>query len=194
MDLKAKLREAQKPETEKKSTIPILQVDEDTQKLAGQIREAKEQAEAASTLVKLRTDELLSIIAPKRQELCLRNYVSSLKIPTTENLLLTLTWTHHYSKIKPSSEGEIVRVLGQEKYSKYFSSRYVIQAKSDLTDSELEDLVATMGDKFEKYFEVDEQLKPSEEFTRQLPVFDELTRTALIQAGVNQFRPSVKTR
>jgi hypothetical protein len=168
VDLKATLRGAQKAETTPKSKTPILPVSFETQ-------------------------ELLMAVTDMRRDLCRQEYQSSVKIPTSDNLAVLVVWSGNYKKIAGSKEGELISIVG-DKYESYFKTKFAIKVK-DLEETELGDLIDIIGaDKFAHYFEVDEVIRPTENFVRDAVLMEMGTTNALEAAGVAQFKPSIRTR
>jgi hypothetical protein len=193
IDLKATLRGAQKAETTPKSKTPILPVSFEIKELAKEVREAKEAADSAQTLFEIKAQELLMAVTDMRRDLCRQEYQSSVKIPTSDNLAVLVVWSGNYKKIAGSKEGELISIVG-DKYESYFKTKFAIKVK-DLEETELGDLIDIIGaDKFAHYFEVDEVIRPTENFVRDAVLMEMGTTNALEAAGVAQFKPSIRTR
>ena len=185
---------AKKDEPVKKSSTPVLPVEETVKSLATEARQAKEQMDSFKTIFDMKSAELIQAIDTLRVELCRKGYTSAVKIPTLDNLSVTVVWSGNYTKIPGSKEGEIISIVG-DRYQDYFKSQIAIQAKKDLSNEELNDLVATLGEeKFIRYFETEEVLRPTERFIHEHPMFDQQTRDALESASVKQYKPSIRTR
>jgi hypothetical protein len=205
--LKSVLRATpQKEATTTKSKTPMLTVDEATRELAETIRKAKEQQDEATAVIERLSADLINRIKPLRQELCQREYISSVKVPC-EVLNLAITWSSSYKKIPPSLEQELIKILGETAYHEYFGSKFVISA-TDKTDEQLMELFAWLApddgateeglsigqDRFSQFFTVEEIIKPTERFVRDHVLMAESKKQELELAGVTQFKPSIRIR
>lgn len=195
MSLKNLLRTAAKPEEPaKKSATPILPVDEQVKGLATEVRKAKELADSSKTLFEMKSQELVDAIADLRGELCRRNYTSAVRIPTLDNLSVTIVWSGNYTKISGSKEADLVSIVG-DKYPEYFQSKFAITVKDELSDDERTEFINRLGaEMFTKFCSVEEVIKPTERFKFDHVCMDRATREALEMATVKQFKASVRTR
>jgi hypothetical protein len=206
--LKSVLRTAQKPETTTaKSKTPTLQVGQEIKELAKEIADLKKQMDSAETKFKQRSQELIDFCIPQRIELCKKEYLSTIRIPTADDLSVTITWSGNYIKIPPSAEQMLINILGESAYSEYFKSKFVIQA-TDKTDDELmrlfqwlspddgdtEEGLAIGQERFTQFFAVDEVIRPTERFIRDHVLMTPAKKEELLMAGVKQYQPSVKSR
>jgi hypothetical protein len=206
MGLKSVLRTAQKPVTESKSKTPTLPVNDEIKQLAQEVKDAKNEADSAMTIFDMKSAELIAKMSPMRQDLCRKEYLSAVRVPTMDNLSVTIVWSGNYIKIKPESEPMLINVVG-EKYTDYFKSKFVIQA-ADKSDEELYKLFEWLGgdaedeenriaigqERFAQFFQVDEVIRPTERFVREHILMDNATREELAAAGVRQYKPAVKSR
>lgn len=208
VDLKSVLRSAQKATTDSKSKTPVLDVPPSIKELAEKVRIAKEQVEKATTLFEELSANLVNEVSGIRGELCVREYISSVKVPTTSNLMVAVTWSGNYIKIKPEQEQEIVKIVGDDRFKDYFRSVYDIAIKKELAmdnnalyrlfewlgGGSSEDEIATGQARFHQYFEVDENIKVTERFIRDHVLMSATQKEGLLLAGVKQYKPSVRSR
>jgi len=90
---------APKPSKSKKSSVPVLEVGEDVKKLAGRVREVKEQLDSAESMYETLGAELVQKVAPLREDLCRRSYLSSVRVPDSKGLSVGISWADKYKAI-----------------------------------------------------------------------------------------------
>lgn len=205
--LKSVLRQAQKPVMPAaKSKTPILDADADLKKLAQEILEAKEQMDKAKTILEMNTQLLVDAISGKRKELCQKEYISSIRIPTEKNQSILVVWSGNYIKITTDKEDSLIKIVG-EKYQDYFKSRFVISAE-DKSDDELYTLFGWLApdegvtpeglrmgqERFAQFFTVEEAIKPTERFIHDHVLMADHIKEELAAAGVKQYKASIRTR
>lgn len=188
------LKSARTTETTKKSSTPLLKVGEDTAQLAQEVKELKTEVESLKSALDIKEMELVDLIRPLRAEYIKnREFTSSVKIPTTDNLTLMITWAEKYIKCPPANEEGIVNLIGQERYDNYFSVMNTITVR-DMPEEKLEELIERVGaENFAEYFSVETNIKPNERFKLdKYRVFsdDELDELELV--GIKQYKASVK--
>jgi hypothetical protein len=194
-DLKGLLRKAAKPEEPvKKGSTPILPVEESIRILATEVKKEKELADSHKSVFEQKSLELVNAISAMRAELCRHAYQSAVRIPTMDNLSLTIVWSGNYTKIPGSREADLINIVGDQ-YPDYFKSRFALAVKSDLSNAELNELVQLLGEeRFIKWFESEEVIRPTERFIHDHVRMDAQTREALELADVKQYKAAVKTR
>jgi len=187
------LRKAAKPEEKSKSATPLLTVDNATKELATEVRKAKNAFDSAKAAFDEKSARLLVTIAAAREELCRHAYQSALKIPTVDNLSVTVVWTSQYNKIPGSKAAVIMGTVGDKQYADYFKSCFTLKVKDDLNEDDLNELIQLLGEeKFMKWFESEEVIKPTERFVHDHVTMDKKTKEAVALAGVNQNKPAIK--
>ena len=187
------LRKAAKPEEPKtKSKTPVLTVEDTTKELATEVRKAKNALDSAKTMFDEKSMKLLNTISAARAELCRREYQSAVRIPTIDNLSVTIVWTSQYNKIPGSAADAIMGAVG-DKYAEYFTSKFALKVKDDLNEGDLTDLVQLLGEeRFMKWFESEEIIKPTPRFVSDHVLMDPQSQEAVALAGVKQNKPSIK--
>ena len=205
--LKDIMRSANKPTpASSKSKIPVVSADDEMRELAQEVLDLKTQIESLTTELERAGKTLIDKAFPIRQELCKKEFTTSVKIPTRTNNLVVLVWSGNYSKIKPENESVLIDILGED-YTELFKSKFVISAE-DKTDAELYELFAWLSpdggkteeglkmgqERFARFFTVEEVIKPTENFIRKHVLMSDELREKLEMAGVKQYKASVKTR
>ena len=204
--LKDVMRSANKPTPASKSKIPVIEGDDETRELAQEILELKTQIESLTTELEKAGKLLIDKVSPVRQDICKKEFTTSVKVPTRTNNLVVLVWSGNYSKIKPENEGGLIDILGED-YQEFFKSKFVISAE-DKTDAELYELFSWLSpdggeteeglrmgqERFARFFTVEEVIKPTENFIRKHVLMPDELREKLEMAGVKQYKASVKTR
>jgi len=204
--LKDVMRSANKPAPAVKSKIPLLDASDEMREKAQKVLSLKRQIDSLDTQLQEASKDLTDIVFPIRQELCKKDFLNSVKIPTTDNSVVVIVWSANYLKLKTESEEMLIEVLG-DKYQEYFKSKFLISAtdKSDAElyqlfgwlapdDGETEEGLAIGQERFAKFFTVEEVIKPTERFVRDHVLMNEDLREQLENAGVKQYKASIKTR
>jgi hypothetical protein len=209
MGLKSVMRGTpQKEATQSKSKTPVLNVSLQVQELAEKVYNDKVAMEMAENTFKQSSSELVTAVSPMRADLCQREYVSSVKVPTPSNKLVGVTWSSNYKKIPNTQEEELIKTMGsQAKYNQSFYSKFEVIAE-DKTEAELynlfcmlapndgetEDDVRIGQERFMNYFKVKETIRPTEQFVREHIFMSEKMKSELELCGVQQYTPSIRTR
>ena len=197
----------QKEASQSKSKTPILNVSVDVQKKAEAVYNAKVKMEMDEREFEVLSAELVTEVAPMRKDLCQREYVSSVKVPTGTKHLVEVTFSGNFKKIPHSQERELVSIMGENEYKQNFFTKYEIIAE-DKTEQELEQFFrmlspndgATEEDRaigiarFKSFFKVKGTIRPYENFKRNFLFYPEDKRNKLELSGVVQYTPSIKTR
>lgn len=190
------LKSAQKSgDSKKKSAAPLLTVTDYVKKIAAEILSLKTEVEDLSSTLDLKNAELIGKVRPLRNTYIKdHEFVSSVKVPTTDGMSLTIVFSGNYVKCGPENEESIINLIGQDRYNNYFNVTNTIKVKSDLSNEKLEELIKKVGaTKFAEYFEVDTNIKPNERFQKeQLFNFTEDEIDELELVGVKAYKPSIK--
>lgn len=126
--------------TKEKSKVPVLPVGDNVKKLVTEIRRLKAEYDDAKSMFELKEKELLDLVIPEREKLCLQQgYVSSIKIPSSDNLSVRISWKDQYTKIGletvPMLEGII-----KDRFQQFFTTDMVITVKNN-SESALNELI-----------------------------------------------------
>lgn len=204
--LKDVMRAANKPVPATKSKIPLLDADADLRDKAQKVLDLKRQMDSLDTLLAEASKDLTDLAFPIRRDICKKDFINSVKVPTTDNHAVVIVWSGNYIKLKTEAEEYLVEILG-DKYQEYFKSKFLISA-TDKSDAELYELFGWLApdggeteeglaigqERFSKFFTVEEAIKPTERFIRDHVLMDDETREQLENAGVRQYKASIKTR
>jgi hypothetical protein len=194
-DLDAVLGSAESKEAKaSKSKVPVLKVDGKTQATVTRLRRLKEEIESLQSEFDMLKGELVGVAAPLRAELCASGYVSSVRVPGTEGLSVSVSWSNAYSKIPLGSGPDIEGVVGEERFGDFFFTDMEIKVK-DFSEESLTELVEAVGaERFARFFEVKRWLKPTERYTTEFfTAFTPEERERLAPV-VRQYSPSVGTK
>lgn len=194
LDIDAVLGSASKPEKTKKSAIPVLEVSSTVEKDVDKIRELKEQIDSLQTVLDMKFAELLGVVKKDREEICKREYVSSVKVPGSVDETITIVWKHAYSKVELERETELKQIVGA-RYGEYFARKAKIEIKEGISDEALMELIQAIGiDKFREHFDVERWIAPLQRYTTEYyNVFSAEEREKLEEI-VRQYKPSLKTK
>jgi len=176
-----------------KSKIPILTVSDAIKKLA---KRKKEIVDKLSTLQA--EDEIVSadIIAGVKEPygaICAKVYTSSVKIPTEDDSLITLTWKSAYKKIATDKATDIKEVVG-ENYDRWFNKVNEITVK-DTSPEFLTKLINLVGkEKFAEFFEVVQTIVPNATFTEEKWRLLSSEKRGQLDQVVEQYKPSFRAK
>lgn len=204
--LKDVMRSANKPAPATKSKVPLIDASDQLRDNAQKVLDLKRQIDSLTTLLEEASKTLTDSVFPIRQDLCKRDFINSVKVPTTDNHAVVIVWSANYLKLKTEAEEMLIEVLG-DKYQEYFKSKFLISA-TDKSDAELYELFGWLApdggeteeglqigqERFAKFFTVEEIIRPTERFVRDHVLMDESLREQLDNAGVKQYKASIKTR
>jgi hypothetical protein len=192
VDLDSVLGSAESKEAKaSKSKVPVLKVDGKTQTTVTRLRKLKEEMDSLQSEFDMLKGELVGVAAPLRAELCASGYVSSVRVPGTDGLSVSVSWSNAYSKIPLGSGPEIEAVVGEERFGSFFFQDMEIKVK-DISEESLMELVEAVGpERFARFFEVKRWLKPNERYTTEFfTAFTPEERESLAPM-VRQYSPSV---
>jgi len=182
-------------EAKSKSTTPVLTVSKEVKELVARIREQKEEFTSLKGMIEADEAELRELIAPLRGKLCQKGYVSTVRVPSTDDKSVSVTWSKSYSKCELDNREAIVEIVGEEEYDDLFTAEKEITVKGDIDDKTLRELIDAVGPmRFAEFFDVKRWIKPTERYTEGFfSSFNEEQREAL--AGmVQQYKASIKTK
>ncbi len=176
------------------SKVPVLSVPKETEALVTEIRQIKEELDSLKSIFELKEAELIKTIAPLREKLCMSGYVSSVKIPDSENLSVLLSWKDAYTKIAMDATAMIQDIVGDEKYPQFFQPDMTITVK-DVSEGALTELIEAVGaDRFAEYFEVERSLKPTSRYTTEYFIAFTGEQREKLSHYVRQYKPALKTK
>jgi hypothetical protein len=160
------LSTATKPaEPKSKSKVPVLEVGEQVRELAAKIREVKAALDSADAEFELRKQEIIDAVAPLRAELCRSGYVSSVRIPDTNGLSVSLTWGHKYTKVGMDKKDAIAGIVGDD-FEDLFETKTEIKVKDGAGEDKLRELIEAVGpERFREFFDVTQVLAPTPRYT-----------------------------
>ena len=208
MGLDDVMSSAEQKETVTKSKTPILKADEKLKTIAERVYNDKKALDMAEIAFKSSSMDLINAVSPQRLDMCQKEYVSSVKVPTLTGNLVGVTYSTNYTKILASAEKKIKELVGEE-FGNSFVKKYSIQTKGDKDEKDFEQLIyrwlapndgATEEDvkvgiaRFQSMFQVEVVLRPTEYFKRRHIFMSEAKKNDLELLGVKQFTPSIRTR
>ena len=135
------------------------------------------------------------LVEPLRVDLIRRQgYTSSVKVPDTNGLSATISWSAKYSAVDLSNAPAIEEAIGKDLASQFFTREMKITVK-DVTEDALRDLIQSVGpERFAQFFAVERWLSPTKAYTERFyAAFNEKERAALSPI-VRQYKPSVKVK
>lgn len=143
----------------------------------------------------LSEEELLSAVKPQYREAIKKKYVNSARL-SEDDIEATVSWKDAYTKIPVEKTSELKELVG-EQFHDFFEEVNSIVVKSDITSDEdsLAELIEDVGpDKFAKYFDVTQHLKPTSRFTQER--YRELSSDTneKLDVTVRQYKPSVRMK
>ena len=193
-DVNSIISGAAKPKTNgSKSKVPEISVPPETQELMTEVRKIKEEIESLESIFSMKEAQLIERVSPIREDLCLQGYISSIKIPDTENRLSTLSWKDAYSKVDIGNAETLSNIIGS-KYPEYFATQLNITVR-DTSEGSLSELIQLVGpEQFAKFFEVERHIKPTSRYTTEFfTAFKPEERIAL-KSIVRQYKPALKVK
>ena len=185
---------APKASKAKKAAAPLLVVGDDVKQLATRIREVKEELDSAESIYETLSAEFIENVSPLRDSLCKKAYQSSVRVPDTKGLSVGVSWADKYCKVPGENDSAIREVVGDH-FEDYFTPDIAVTVR-DISEESLKELVTAVGpERFARFFAVEKTIKPTTRFTmEQFNVFTLEQRQRLVQAGVKQFKPSIKVK
>jgi hypothetical protein len=223
MDLTAVLDKAKaQPKTKGKPNIPVLDAPENIRKEASNFRAIADEITNLDSMAELARATIKQWTEAERERICSRmGFISSLKIPDTNNLLLTLSWKDQYSKITPESIASIRQIMGEDKFPIYMKPILSIKVRESAGNEGITKIIKALGllaltqsgisaitssgytdeqmmeagaEEFATYYEVEQGIKPSTRYTEEyFAVFTPEQREAL-KPMVKQYEPTFKTK
>lgn len=181
-------------EAKSKSKVPLLTVSEEIKSNASKLREIKEELDSLESMYETLSAQMIEKISPMRESVCKQGYQSSIRIPDSKGLSITISWSDKYCKIPPENE-ETFRSITGKKFDEYFTKDMTITVK-DMSENTLKEIVKAIGpERFSQFFSVEKIIKPTSRFTQeQFTAFTHEQRQQLQQAGVRQHKPSIKVK
>lgn len=179
----------------KKSTIPLIEMDEDVKELITAYKQVGEKIESLTAKLKDMGSEIIQKASIAREEYMISNgkFIKSIKIPGNEDATpATIVWSNWYSKIPLDAGSELRRIVPN--FEEYFEGKLEIKVQKDINEEKLKDLVNRVGpDDFAKFFEVERWISPTEKFDEeQHKLIPEIR--ASIRDLIKQRTPSIKTK
>lgn len=191
-DLNSVLASAEKKSKETPNNIPVLDVGRSVIKVADRWLDRKEEEEKAKTARETVEAELLDIVTPLRNDLCVKEYVPTVKVPSSNGPAVNVSWSTSYKEIKQLEE--VKDLLGDD-FDLFFREKIDIKVKPDvvMNDEQLLEIVKAVGaERFPELFDVCRKTVPKEEYTTEFhKVFSAKKQAALGQL-VPQYKASVK--
>lgn len=184
---------APKASKSSKSKVPVLTVSKDLQDKAARIREVKNQLDSLESQYETLSAELVQGTAPLRESLCVKQgYTSAVRIPDGKGLSVGVSWADKYSKIPAENEKPLVSIAG-DKFDDFFKVDMVVTVR-DISEESLKEIIKAVGpERFARFFAVEKTFKPTTRFTQEaFTTFSAEQRRKFTEAGVKQFKPSVK--
>ena len=178
-----------------KSKVPVLMVSQEIREKAARLRQLKEELESTESMYDTLAAEMVEQVGPLREDLCRRQgYLSSVRVPDSKGMSIGISWSDKYSKI-PAANEPALRDLTGDRFSEYFTAAMAVTVK-DISEESLTEIVRAIGpERFASFFEVERSLKPTSRFTQeQFTVFTPEQRQGFLQAGVRQFKASIKVK
>jgi len=180
--------------TKDKSKVPVITVDDKVKELVTEVRRLKAELDSAESMFKLREKELLDLVIPERERLCLNmGYVSSVKVPSVDNLSVRISWKDQYTKIGLETVPMIEGII-KDRFQQFFTTDMTITVKNN-SQSALNELIQAIGPaRFREFFEVQKIIKPSPRYTTEFfTAFNEEERQQL-SLVVHQYKPAISTK
>lgn len=195
MDLDSILGKATVTKTNgKKSTIPLIEVDDETKELITAYKQVGEKVDSLTAKLKDIGSDIIQKATVAREEFMVNHgkFIKSVKIPDSKDIPATIVWSNWYSKIPLDAGAELRSTVPN--FEEYFEGKVEIKVIKDVTEEVLKDLVNRVGpDDFDKFFEVERWISPTEKFNEEqhklLPEVRESIRDL-----IKQRTPSIKTK
>ena len=186
------LSTAAKPsEPKSKSSVPVLDVSQEVKELAARIREVKSQLDSAEAEFELRKQEMIDAVAPMRASLCKSGYVSSVRIPDTNGLSVSLTWSRKYSKVGMDKKAAIEGIVGED-FDDLFETKTEIKVKEGASEEMLRELIESIGpERFAHFFDVEQTLAPTARYSEGFYSTFTEEQVAELNRLVVPYKPSI---
>jgi hypothetical protein len=185
----------QPKEAKSSSKTPLLIVPKDVMEKVTRLREIKEDLDSLESEWDLLGAETTALVEPMRADIIRRlGYTSSVKVPDTNGLSATISWSAKYSAVDLSNAPAIEATIGKDRANQFFTREMKITVK-DVTEDALRDLIQSVGpERFAQFFAVERWLSPTKRYTEEFyTAFNEKERAALAPI-VRQYKPSVKVK
>jgi hypothetical protein len=179
------LSTASRPKEAKSSSkTPVLTVGKDVMEKVARLREIREQLDSLESEWELLSAETVDSVEPMRADIIRRQgYTSSVKVPDTNGLSATISWSAKYSAVDLSNASAIEAVIG-DRASQFFTREMKITVK-DVTEDALRDLIQSVGpERFAQFFSVERWLTPTKRYTEEFyTAFNEKERPSSPSSG-----------
>ena len=185
---------AKKSPKKSKSKVPIVEVDKSTQEIITDYINIMKDMETTKTKAAMLSNDIITAVTPLRENLCKENYETTVKIPDKDGNVITVSYQHKYSKADPEIVEDIEKIIGEDKFDRWFSVNNIIKVKNT-TDEKLNELIDLIGEeRFGEFFSVEQNLVPKEAYTKEkiieLPKDDRDELDTLIRP----YSPSIRTK
>ena len=185
----------QPKETKSSSKTPLITVPKDVMEKVARLREIREELDSLESEWDLLSADTVALVEPLRVDLIRRQgYTSSVKVPDTNGLSATISWSAKYSAVDLSNAPCIEAVIGKDRAAQFFTREMKITVK-DVTEDALRDLIQSVGpERFAQFFAVERWMSPTKAYSEQwYTAFSEKERTALAPI-VRQYKPSIRVK
>jgi len=138
------------------------------------------------------SNDIISAVTPDYEKICATGYISSVKVPSNDGYMITVTNKHQYSAITPTEEGNIKNIVGDENYDHWFIKKNEIKVKEN---ANLDELIKLVGvEKFKEMFTVTQNIVPTTSFTEEK--YRRLTseKRVVLNNTVRQYKPTIRTK
>lgn len=187
------LNSAVKEKPSKKGAVPRITVSKKAAETVDEISAMKEQIDSLQTMVELKTEEVLQVVVPQREEICKEEYASSIKVAGSTSEIM-FTWKDAYSKIPLEDEEKLRQIVGAD-YSNYFDKKLKIEVREEVGEDKLKELISAIGaEKFAEYFQVEQWVTPKKRYTTEYYSSFEKDVRKQLETVVRQYKPSLRTK
>lgn len=178
----------------KKSKIPVLNVAVAVMKLVAKKQALVTKIDALKAEDEIVSADIISNITPQYEEICSSGFTSSVKLPSTDQSTITVSWKSQYSKIAPTEKAAIQSVVGENHFKRWFNIENTITVK-DTSTEKLTELITLVGkENFSKFFSVEQVVVPNATFTEEK--YKDLTteQRNSLSVVVKQYKPTIRVK
>jgi hypothetical protein len=191
-----------------RSSVPVINAPDAIKQVVAEFRKLYEDLDTIKSNLEIKKATILQFAKSKFEELCKLTYTSSVRIPDSNGLSVTISQIDNWTKFPLTSDDpaevleikkkheEVKRILGN-KYDDYMQEKLEISVRETaMTTETLNELIVAVGPQnFARFFAVKKTLKPNTRFTQErYAAFLKEERDILETLGVKCYECAVKPK
>ena len=150
--------------------------------------------DTSKTKAAMLSSDIITAITPLREDLCKEEYQTTVKVPDDDGNMISVSYQHKYSKAGPEIVDDVEKIIGEDKFDRWFSVNNIIKVKNT-TDDKLNELIDIIGeDRFAEFFSVEQNLVPKEAYTKEKIVELSREERSELDTLIRPYSPSIRTK